>query len=1259
MAETSCIDDGTVQVCTGDLSQGIVAGPEIATLMIGDLTRNIEPASGTGGVTYLAAGQATLLSDTSGSTITVTGADGISVASETGATFIRHAGAVTVTDGRGIVATADNGAAAVEGSGAVTATGDAITLDPRLGGAALTWNGAVSSTGARAVVVKADNGGASAAGAGTISAAGDAVTVDARGADGDASFNWDGDITTTGGAGVRLNAANGGTSVTGSGTVIANDAGMDIRATGSSDNATLTWTGAITSQTSTAAHAQSATGGASVQGGGAVTAALDGLSADARGGNATIVWDGDVQSGLTGLLASADNGGATVSGSGAVMGATGGIVARNRSAASAVVDWQGDVTAVGGQAISATSANGGTTVKGAGRVQGASEGISVRNTGNQTASLNWIGDITGTSGFGAELYSATGAVASTTHGMIIAGTGGINAASGGLSNSTVSVNHDGDITAGGVGIEARSPQAPVAVRLTGDLDTGSFGILALSQGGSTVSVDMTGDILRSGHAGIDAKSATGVVAVAQAGTITSLDVGIVARNAGGNTVSVTRSGDLTSALDGIDAQSSTGIVTVTHAAGSIDAGGTAIRARNMGNATVNVNATGDIIRAATGIDASSSNGAVYVATTSDLTARDSGISARSGGTGEVGVTHSGDLSVINGSGIVASSVSGDISAYVLSGNVTAADYGLHLSGSGNFSAGINDGVRIIGGADFAGVYFENGLTNSLNNAGYIGNAGGIDSYAIRADGNDIAIDNHGTISGNIVLGPFANALRNHETGLLETGSVLIMAEADTLRNSGTISVGRSGEVQTTALTGNLDTTVSSKFVIDLDMAANADRIDLMNVSGSASLSGGVSVNFLSVIGDPQRFAFITTGEGVTAQDLTLDAMPFLNGGIEITDNQDVHLVIDEIIFAPLGISGNARDIAGYFQRAVRNGASGVSDIAAQIANLDSVAAGQLLYEELSPEIALSALTNVAASSVGFADTLMSCRVASGLNAAIAEGDCDWFKTSYTSAERTTTQAPDATITTKLGFSGGFQRALDMTDWRVGAALGLSELDATFASGSAGGTQFNAGVVVKYAPGPFVLSAGLSNGWGSLDMIRTADLGKGEQALLSQTDSRTTDFNLRGAYAFDQGSYYIKPQVDLHAVRVRSDAYTETGGSAALAIEAMDDTYYSVSASVELGADLMYDTGHVTRGFVRLGSTHYSGAGVDLQGRLASDLSMRDAFIVSAGNDRTVVDVAAGITSFWVEGWSAELLYTGSFADNIDQHGVVFKLSAQF
>ena len=69
----------------------------------------------------------------------------------------------------------------------------------------------------------------------------------------------------------------------------------------------------------------------------------------------------------------------------------------------------------------------------------------------------------------------------------------------------------------------------------------------------------------------------------------------------------------------------------------------------------------------------------------DLASSGTGIQAHSGGAGEVGVTHSGNLTSTNGTGISASSASGDISTYVLSGNVTAAEYGLHLAGAGNFA----------------------------------------------------------------------------------------------------------------------------------------------------------------------------------------------------------------------------------------------------------------------------------------------------------------------------------------------------------------------------------------------------------------------------------------------------------------------------------------------------------------------------------------------------------------------------------------------
>ncbi len=1258
----NCVIDGIFQTCSDDQSNGVVVRSPIETLTLEDVTRDIAPSDGVVGIDYQSENDATVLSTTGLFSILTTDADAINVGSELGDVYISHSGDITVENGKGIVANAGNGSAVVEGSGTIVSDLTAIYVDPRGGDAAFNWDGDITSVEGSALFVKADNGGASASGTGDISAELDAVVIDARGSSETASFNWDGDVTSTTGNGVLVHAAHGSVSAQGSGDVSTSGYGFLLDTDYIGGNSTLNWTGDISSELSYGANVLTVGGGSTIIGAGAVTAELDGLYAQAIGGNAQINWTGDVESAEGyGIIAQSPTGGTTILGSGNIIAKLDGLSATNLSGQTSTVNWTGDVTSSTGRAVTITSASGATNLVGSGALNGATDGIYLQNLGDQTASVDWDGDINAGNGNGVRVHSATGPSAVSTSGNITASNGGIYAAAGGNSSDNVSVNHIGNVTAGGVGIEAKSTQAAVSVRADGDLDAGSYGIYARSTGSTAVAVTLNGDITSSGFDGIYAESSSGIVAINQIGSINSDGNGIYAKNLGANTVSVTRSGDITSDVDGVYAYSSQGVVSVHMTSGTISAENYGLYARSTGNNTVDVLLAGDVVKSTTAVSASTTNGAVFVDVDGDLTSTADTIIAETTGSGEVGVNQNGDVTSTSGDGIYARSASGYVTVYQNGGALVAAEHGLHLKGTNNLVAEVGTGASVTGGAGFAAVFMDVGYNNRLTNYGTINNADGINAYAIKAEGNNTVVHNYGTISGNVALGPYANGFTNYEGATLETGSIFKMVAADTLLNEGALSIGKVGQLQVTNLTGNIESTANSVLKLDLDMAAETDQIDRIEVSGSANLSGAVKLKYLRISNTPASYTFLTTDTGVTNQTLTLAQNAFIEASLDtINTGKDVQLTIDTLNFAQDDLQGNAKSLAHYFQRALDAGAEGIEDFGAIMVNAGYDSDAKTIYEEISPDIALAAVTTTYDTSLRFADAIMSCSVPSGMNAPIAEGECNWSRMSITTAERSSSVDPGTYQAESVDLAFGAQQAINMSDWR--SVYGIS-----FTSGNSQGdagesTQSSTaqiGGALKYASGPMVISVGLTGSWSSVMSNRELTLGDINQELVGNTDISAYTLKMRGAYLMQQTDFYLKPQIDINVSTVHLGAYTETGGSGAVSFDNQSETAMSLSPSVEFGRDLRKQNGQVTRAFARIGTTISSNDGLGISGRLATDNTNVDMYTIDAGTDRHVMDLALGLTSFSIKNWSTEFLYKGRFADHLEEHSANLKLRVNF
>jgi len=210
-----------------------------------------------------------------------------------------------------------------------------------------------------------------------------------------------------------------------------------------------------------------------------------------------------------------------------------------------------------------------------------------------------------------------------------------------------------------------------------------------------------------------------------------------------------------------------------------------------------------------------------------------------------------------------------------------------------------------------------------------------------------------------------------------------------------------------------------------------------------------------------------------------------------------------------------------------------------------------------------------------------------------------------------------------------------------------------------GERLHLGGVVKYAPGPLLLAASVTGGWGWHDNSRHVSFGGFGATATSSSESSFVASRLTAAYLLSRGALYAKPQVELAATHLMRGSYRETGtGGIALAVGKVSDTVLSVSPSLELGVEQRSAGGFVTRAFVKGGAT-FRDTDTFVTTATFADAPGAPAFAISSKVDRTVADVGAGVDLISAGGSALRLQYDGQFGDRTTQHSGGAKLQLRF
>ncbi|MCK5041177.1 MAG: autotransporter outer membrane beta-barrel domain-containing protein [Sphingomonadales bacterium] len=558
-------------------------------------------------------------------------------------------------------------------------------------------------------------------------------------------------------------------------------------------------------------------------------------------------------------------------------------------------------------------------------------------------------------------------------------------------------------------------------------------------------------------------------------------------------------------------------------------------------------------------------------------------------------------------------------------------------GAGSINVTVNSDVRVSGGergedsgADKAvGVLISGNAVSTITNHGSITTADGADGTAIWATAwNDRTVDNHGTITGSIILDSCEGSgfttretcwqqitdlgeimfsserndltyiVNNSDGARINSGSEFHLGYGGTFTNNGLLILGGGGKIITTDFTGHYVQSSTGRLIFEVDFAKDgqAGASDLINISWDASLAGTVQwagFNNGNVTPGDHSVTFLTTaqdgGGGVHNNGLTLTnpASAILASSSLVFGDDSVGLNYT-INFIPDGLTENQQTLGENISDIqAAGGLSTSSTMAAAAFTAHNVKDLGDVYSGISPE-KHSKFSNLAIhASNKMSDAIHSCRQRDGEYRFIREGQCKWFRVSLQSLNNPSNTGINQLFQQKLEFAGGIQKEVGHNThlgFGLSAVYGRQDIGDAITSTS-DSLQF--GVILKHRNKNTLFSMLANGGYSWHNTAREVVLDNQSLKANSSPNNGFLSMQARVAQNIDLGAnWYITPSISTVATHVMNSGFTEAGAAGAnLIIFASSETYISLRPTVELGAEFKGSSGDLWRPFISYGQSH--------------------------------------------------------------------------
>ena len=550
------------------------------------------------------------------------------------------------------------------------------------------------------------------------------------------------------------------------------------------------------------------------------------------------------------------------------------------------------------------------------------------------------------------------------------------------------------------------------------------------------------------------------------------------------------------------------------------------------------------------------------------------------------------------------------SVYGIGGSITVDQEGGSIVASGSGSVAIfaqssgNDsqqnpititlGGSVEGGSGGTGVWISGGIsadgtsqvsdvtTNSItiDSGASLSTADGIDGQAILAEQSNTVVSNAGTLTGNVDLGygsydstSVIGVMTN--SGLFNSGSDVTVSS---LTNSGTLAVGGSGSIATTALDGAF--TQTSGGLLDVDIDALADQTaDLLSITGDASVDGTIQPTATNLL--PGSYT-VATAESMEAT-ATVPASYLFTWTVDTTSTDLSISPAADLTPSDADLSANEEALADYLQAAWdAGGSSALAPLYAGLSEVEDAGSYADDLDQLINNVPAQAIDQALASASAL-DGTFSCPVFEGEGTLLGESNCAWSRVSGGISHYGERGNASNSHLSAVTFRLGAQKEI-APNWFLGSTAAYSLNWVSGENGASGsGQRLDGGLAIKHTSGPWYLGAGFNLGYGWYDSARTVTAAGSSQRLGSDSNVLTVAGRLRGAYEFAFTDWYLRPYADFDLIYTHVPSYSETGSSAyALDVAAQDETTFGFSPMLETGGRLDLEEGWILRPYAAAG-----------------------------------------------------------------------------
>ncbi len=456
----------------------------------------------------------------------------------------------------------------------------------------------------------------------------------------------------------------------------------------------------------------------------------------------------------------------------------------------------------------------------------------------------------------------------------------------------------------------------------------------------------------------------------------------------------------------------------------------------------------------------------------------------------------------------------------------------------------------------------------------------------------------------------------------------------TVGGGGTIAPGNS--IGQLTVNGDLAFAAGAIYEVEVNAAGAADRID---ATGTVTIANTARVAVLAENGNynPRTDYVILTGAtGIsgTFGSVTSD-LAFLNPLLRYSPNAvTLSLYRNDIDFADVATGFNQVGVAGAVQ------ALGINNPLFEAVLVQNAATAQASFTDLSGEILASSISGLTDDSRHLRNALMGMQAPQESGAFIwgsAFGGWGDFDANRGTAAMDTDHKG---LVTGVGIGGnGFAAALSAgigsSDFHLDGRSDRAEVDSKYLAAHAtyGSETGLRGTI------------GISYAWHDIDTSRAVTVAPLAQTLTSNRDADTLQIFGELGYAIMTGNAAITPFARLAHVDTGSDAFAETGGTAALAVDKANQK----ATLLSLGGRVQFNLGEP--GFQPYASAAWNRAFDDRSAVIASRfVSGTTGFgVLGTALPKNSAEVEAGF-EFTTGSVRLGAAYSGTLASDRNTHG---------